>query len=65
MFINKSTSKNCHWTTQRLVSLSRNLEQAYCPGSDKTETVKATDFWTTDKFISMSRYLSSAYGVDF
>lgn len=65
MFLHKANTKDDCWTTQKLVSLSRNLGQGYCPGSDKTKMVKETDFWTTDKLISVSRHLSSAYGVDF
>ena len=59
----KVTNSDRNWTTQKFVSLSKNLEQAYSGGADKTEA-SSTDFWTTDKFITMSRHLSSAYGVD-
>ena len=62
---NNATYKDNNWTTQKFVSLSNNLGQAYCPGSDNTKANKKADFWTTDKLISMSRYLSYAYGVDF
>lgn len=59
----KAANSDRNWTTQKLVSLSKNLERAYCGAADKTEA-STTDFWTTDKFISMSKHLSSAYGVD-
>ncbi|GAB4525194.1 MAG: hypothetical protein Tsb0014_04300 [Pleurocapsa sp.] len=65
MYFKNPQNQADRWTTQKFVSLSRNLGQGYCPGYDKAETAKTKDFWTTDKFISMSRYLSSAYGVDF
>ena len=64
MSINSKAANNDRdWTTQKFVSLSKNLEQAYGGVADKTEA-NSTDFWTTDKFITMSRHLSSAYGVD-
>ena len=59
----KAANGDRNWTTQKFVSLSKNLEQAYSGTADKTEA-NSTDFWTTDKFITMSRHLSSAYGVD-
>ena len=62
---NNASNKNNTWTTQKFVSLSKNLEQAYSGRLDKVETSDRTDFWTTDKFITMSRHLSSAYGIDF
>ena len=65
MSINSASNKNNTWTTQKFISLSENLGQAYSGELNKTETSQKSDFWTTDKFISMSRHLSSAYGIDF
>lgn len=65
MSINSASNKNNTWTTQKFVSLSKNLGQAYSGESDRVQTNQKSDFWTTDKFISMSRHLSSAYGIDF
>ena len=62
---NNITRKDLNWTTQQLVGLSKNLEQAYGLSFDNTKGSKSSDAWTTDRFINMSRYLSSAYGVDF
>lgn len=64
MSINKNSTGDRNWTTQKFVSLSKNLARGYCPGVGDAEVKAETDFWTTDKFISMSRHLGSAYGVD-
>lgn len=57
--------QNSNWTTEKLISLSKNLGQGYNPGVEPTELIKSEDSWSTKKFVEMSRYLSSAYGVDF
>ncbi len=61
---NKAAGHNQNWTTQKLVNLSHNLGQAYCPGLTQAKADKKSDSWTTEKFISMSRHLSDAYGVE-
>lgn len=63
--INNATRNNRNWTNQKLVSLSQNLGQAYCPGLNNAKSNNKANSWTPDKFVNMSRYLSSAYGVDF
>lgn len=65
MSVNQNLTSDRNWTTQKLVSLSKNLGRGYCPGADETEIKAESDFWTTDKFISMSRHLGSAYGVGY
>ncbi len=65
MRINKNITSDLNWTTQKFVSLSKNIGQGCCPGAGDTEGKAESDFWTTDKLISMSRHLGSAYGVDY
>ncbi|MGF1590331.1 MAG: hypothetical protein ACFCU7_14015 [Pleurocapsa sp.] len=66
MSINKQvTAKDPGWTNQKLINMSQNLGQGYCPGLNNDQSQPKADSWNAQKYINMSRSLSSAYGIDF
>ena len=65
MSINNDAIARQSWTNQKLIDMSENLGQAYCPGLKSAKSDSKADSWTAQRYINLSKSLSSAYGVDF
>ena len=53
---------NNRWTIARLVNLSQDLGNAYCPNLNQATEGKENG-WTTERLIQMSNSLAQAYNL--
>ena len=53
---------NNRWTTARLVNLSNDLGNAYCPNLNQATETKDNG-WTTERLLQMSNSLAQAYNL--
>lgn len=54
---------NTRWTTAKLVNLSNELGNAYCPNLHQTTEGEGKCGWTTERLIRMSNSLAHAYNL--